>query len=212
MSNFPNQIPIVNQFVPQFEGTAIAETVVEELNDLLNLTFNYEHKLVWVKSEESYYYLSFGDGSNISNWKQHKTDVNLEQWNPDKTYKQSFLVYYNEVIYQAKTNVPKNINPSKNENYWQIITGKTNYGYQIFRNQSEVIVNISDVIPITNNLPYFTIYVGELTNELNPDGTIKLNNMEIIEADIEKISNTEYIVRFFENNLPKELSGYLTYE
>lgn len=212
MSNLPNQIPLVNQFSPKFAAPVIIESQVDTTNDLLSLTYNYEHKLVWVKSEESYYYLSYGDGSNINQWKQFKTDINLEKWLPNKSYNKGYLVYYNGIIYQAKSNVPINNNPSKNESYWSIITGKTNYGYVIFNNQSVVNVNISDMIPITNNLPQFTVYIGTLTNETNPDGTIKLLNAEIIEPEIERVTNEEWIIKFFKNGNPISLSGYLIYE
>ena len=107
--------------------------------------------------------------------------------------------------------------PNEHTDVWEIITGQENYGMIIFENQHTVNITIDDRIPITNNLPEFSIYVGTLTKSggnyiLNPDGTVKLDDMELIDADIERVSNTEYIVRFYENNVLKKLSGYITFE
>ena len=215
--NIPNKLPLVNQLERKYSGPAISETLVNTVNDLLTLTYNYEHKLVWVKDDESFYYLNSGDGSNINHWLKFKTDIKLEQWNVSKAYRSGHLVYYNGILYQAKVDVSAGMKPNEHTDVWEIITGQENYGMVIFENQNTVNITIDDRIPITNNLPEFTIYVGNLSKvggnyELNSDGTVKLTNMELIDGDIERVSNTEYIVRFYENGELKKLSGYITFE
>lgn len=215
--NIPNKLPLVNQLERKYSGPAISETLVETRNDLLTLTYNYEHKLVWVKEDESFYYLNSGDGSDLNHWLKFQTNIKLEQWNVSKVYRSGFLIYYNGILYQAKQDISAGMKPNEHTDVWEIITGQENYGMIIFENQHTVNVTIDDRIPITNNLPEFSIYVGTLTKSggnyiLNPDGTVKLDDMELIDADIERVSNTEYIVRFYENNTLKKLSGYITFE
>lgn len=215
--NIPNKLPLVNQLERKYAGPAISETLVDSINDLLSLTYNYEHKLVWVKDDESFYFLNSGDGTNINNWLKFQSNLKLDQWNVSKTYKTGYLVYYNGILYQAKQDISAGLKPSEHTDIWQIITGQQNYGMQIFDNVDTVNITINDRIPITNNLPEFTVYVGKLFKvggnyEMNNDGTVKLEDFEIIQPDIERISNTQYTIKFYENGNLKKLSGYVIFE
>lgn len=215
--NIPNKLPLVNQLELKYAGPAISETLVDSINDLLSLTYNYEHKLVWVKDDESFYFLNSGDGTNINNWLKFQSNLKLDQWNVSKTYKTGYLVYYNGILYQAKQDISAGLKPSEHTDIWQIVTGQQNYGMQIFDNVDTVNITIDDRIPITNNLPEFTIYVGKLFKvggnyEMNNDGTVKLEDFEIIQPDIERISNTQYTIKFYENGNLKKLSGYIIFE
>nr|DAY09464.1 MAG TPA: hypothetical protein [Caudoviricetes sp.] len=215
--NIPNKLPLVNQLELKYAGPAISETLVDSINDLLSLTYNYEHKLVWVKDDESFYFLNSGDGTNINNWLKFQSNLKLDQWNVSKTYKTGYLVYYNGILYQAKQDISAGLKPSEHTDIWQIITGQQNYGMQIFDNVDTVNITIDDRIPITNNLPEFTVYVGKLFKvggnyEMNNDGTVKLEDFEIIQPDIERISNTQYTIKFYENGNLKKLSGYVIFE
>lgn len=215
--NIPNKLPLVNQLELKYAGPAISETLVDSINDLLSLTYNYEHKLVWVKDDESFYFLNSGDGTNINNWLKFQSNLKLDQWNVSKTYKTGYLVYYNGILYQAKQDISAGLKPSEHTDIWQIVTGQQNYGMQIFDNVDTVNITIDDRIPITNNLPEFTVYVGKLFKvggnyEMNNDGTVKLEDFEIIQPDIERISNTQYTIKFYENGNLKKLSGYVIFE
>lgn len=215
--NIPNKLPLVNQLELKYAGPAISETLVDSTNDLLSLTYNYEHKLVWVKDDESFYFLNSGDGTNINNWLKFQSNLKLDQWNVSKTYKTGYLVYYNGILYQAKQDISAGLKPSEHTDIWQIVTGQQNYGMQIFDNVDTVNITIDDRIPITNNLPEFTVYIGKLFKvggnyEMNNDGTVKLEDFEIIQPDIERISNTQYTIKFYENGNLKKLSGYVIFE
>ena len=215
--NIPNKLPLVNQLERKYSGPAVSETLVDTTNDLLSLTYNYEHKLVWVKDDESFYFLNSGDGTNINNWLKFQSSLKLDQWNVSKTYKTGYLVYFNGILYQAKQNISAGMKPNEHTDIWQIITGQQNYGMQIFDNVDTVNITIDDRIPITNNLPEFTVYIGKLFKiggnyEMNGDGTVKLGDFEIIQPDIERISNTQYTIKFYENGNLKKLSGYVIFE
>ena len=62
-----------------FKGPLIKDMQVDNVNDLitLNINYNYEHKLVWVKNVENYYYLINGNGSLLSHWKKLSQKLTL---------------------------------------------------------------------------------------------------------------------------------------
>lgn len=225
IKNYKYQQPIVSQFTPQFAGPIVADTVVDSVNDLITIKAetNYKHRLVWVIEEESFYYLYDGNGTNINHWKKYISPLTLKYWEPSKVYKQNDIVFYSNILFQAKTNIGSSIikTPNLDNDNWEPILGQQKYGIQIFEGKSIVDITINDTIITSSNLPNFTIYVGDFRKsnsgeiQLNADGSLLLDNMEIIDAEIKRVDPTNnrlWRVAFYENSLPKELSGYITYE
>lgn len=198
-----------------FKGPLIKDMQVDNINDLitLNINYNYEHKLVWVKNDENYYYLINGNGSLLSHWKKLSQKLTIEQYQ-NKEYLSGEIVYLNNKIYLAKQDVPININPLDNLLYWEIIVGEIQTTRLMINNQNSLIIYTS----IVN--PYFEIFEGSFefnngTPIMDSDNLIKLNNAEKTEAQIirryDLINNNgkAYEIKFFENNLPYNLTGII---
>lgn len=212
---FPKKQLQLAQLEVIFRGPLLKDSIVNNLNNLktLNLSYNYEHKMVWVKSEQANYYLFDGDGSEISHWKKQVGRVVIEQYLANQTWAEGDTVYLGGKIYKAKQNVPINFNPIDYGNYWLLIAGDSITSRYIFNDLSSVIIYTE----IKN--PIFEIIIG--TFELNPesnyvidsDGLIKINNPEIVDAYIERrddLPNNNgkaFEISFEEDSLPILLTG-----
>lgn len=198
-----------------FKGPLINDMQVDNVDDLiaLNINYNYEHKLVWVKNVENYYYLINGNGSLLSHWKKLSQKLTIEQYQ-NKEYLSGEIVYLNNKIYLAKQDIPLNINPLDNLNYWEIIVGEIQTTRLMINNQNSLIIYTS----IVN--PFFEIIEGtfEFNNGspvMDSDNLIKIINGEKIEAqiirryDIPNNNGKAYQINFYENNLPYQLTGII---
>ena len=105
--------PQLVQLDLKFKGPLVSEMQVDLVNDLitLNINYNYLHKLVWVKSAESYYYLINGNGSLLSHWKKFAQKLTIEKYQSNKSYIQGDIVYLNNKLYLALDTIEININP-----------------------------------------------------------------------------------------------------
>ena len=215
MSILDKQIQ-VTQLQLKFKGTLVDDMQVSTINDLpnLNINFNYEHKLVWVKNEEAYYYLINGNGSLISHWKKFSQKLIIEQYQSNKTYSLGDVVYLQNKIYLAKEDVLINENPIDYGNKWEIIAGDVQTSRILFINQSSLIfyTNIKN--------PFFDVWEGQPEFEnsvpvLDSDGLIKINNAEQISAyiirrnDLPNNNGKPYEIKFYENGVLTPLTGII---
>lgn len=207
--------PQLVQLDLKFKGPLASEMQVDVVNDLitLNINYNYLHKLVWVKSVESYYYLIDGNGSLLSHWKKFAQKLTIEQYQANKTYVQGDIVYLNNKLYLSLDNIGININPI-DSNLWKIIVGDIQTVRLMFNNQSSLIIYTS----IIN--PFFQIVEGtfEFVNSIpvmDSDGLIKIVNGEDIEAqitrrnDLPNNNGKAYEISFWEANQPYLTTGVL---
>lgn len=209
--------PQIAQLEILFNGPLIKNSVVDLLTDLLalNVNYNYDHKMVWVKERQSNYYLISGNGTNINNWKELTARLTIEQYVPDREWFENEIVYISNRIYKAIQNVPINTNPLDNGLYWLLITGEIITYRYVFNNVSSVIIYAS----IKN--PIFQIITGtlEINSDdeyvLDTDGLIKIENQEFIEAhilkrdDLPNNNGKAYQIMFEENLAPINLTGVI---
>lgn len=180
--------PQLAQLELMFCGPLLKDAQVSTFNDLLTLPnkYHYEHKLIWVKSDKSFYYLANGDGTASQNWQKQVGRVVIVKYSAAESYQQDDTVYLSGKIYKAKQNVPIGTTPLDNEAYWLCIAGETETYRYIFDNKSSVLVYTE----IRN--PSFQVIVGTFLLDGNgiptigPDGLVILQNQEIVDATVIK--------------------------
>lgn len=217
----PNQDTIIkkqlqlSQLEVIFRGPLVKDSIVETLSDLTNLDirYNFEHKIIWVKSEEANYYLVDGDGSQLVHWKKHVQRLVIQPYVETETYQAGDAIYLNGKIYRASQNVPVDTNPLDNQDYWQVIVGESVTYRYLINNQSEIIVYTE----IRN--PMFSVILGTFETDVNDDyiigddGMIKINNQEIVEPyivrrdDLPNVGGRAYQIIFEEDSLPVLVTG-----
>lgn len=214
---FPKTQNQIAQLEILFKGPLIKNSIVNSINDLilLDIKFNYEHKMIWVKNEQSNYFLNSGDGSVISHWKKQTNKLVIDQYLSNKTWFKDDMVYISGKIYKALQNVPLNYNPFDYTLYWLLITGEQITSRLIFNNSSNVLIYTE----IKN--PFFQIikcnFVLDTDNNyiLDENGLIKIENSQIIDAfikrrnDLPNNSGSAYEIIFESNSLPINLTGII---
>lgn len=198
-----------------FNGPLIKNSIVENPIDLTTLNYNYEHKMIWVKSEQSNYFLTNGDGTQISHWKKQTNKLVLEQYKPTQTWFKDDTVYLGGKIYKALQNVPLNFNPIDNPLYWLLITGEQITSRYIFNNVSNFVFYTDIKNPIFQILKCDFVLDIEGNYVLDIDGLIKIENSEIIEGyikrrnDLQNNNGMAYEISFEENEQPIQLTGVI---
>ena len=216
-TNFPKIQPQLSQLEILFRGPLVKNSMVDTLNDLiaLNVSYNYEHKIVWVKERQANYYLLTGDGSQLTDWKKISGNLVISQYLPTEQWWETDTVYLSGRIYKAIQDVPLNYNPIDYPSHWLLITGEAITYRYIFNNASSVIV-YSDI-----KNPRFEVITGDLIQDdddnyiMDTDGLILINNQKIVEGFVERrqdLPNNNgmaYEISFFENELPTNLTGVI---
>ncbi len=209
--------PQIAQLECLFKGPLEKGSMVEFESDLILLdkTYHYNHKRVWVKEFNSNFYLANGDGSEPSNWKKESARVVIKRYELTDAYQIAECVYQNGKIYTAKVNVPNGYSPADYENYWLCIAGETETYRYLFFNASSVIVYTE----IRN--PKFEVILGDVVYDENNaivldeiSGLAKLINKEIVDApvvqreDLPNNNGVPYEISFYEDDeLSIQLSG-----
>jgi hypothetical protein len=215
--------PQLAQLEILFAGPLTKDSQVETVNDLilLNSSYNFPHKTVWVKESKTFYYLDNGTGTELINWVKLSSRVVINKYDVLSTYQRGDCIFLNGKIYSALQDVPINKNPSDYEDYWLSISGETETYRFLFQNTSSVLIYTE----IRN--PKFEVIIGNFVYEVDENGdpttTIKLNtetglaelsNKEIVEAyvrqreDLALNNGVPYEISFFEDdNLSEQLSG-----
>lgn len=163
------QLPLNSQFKLQFAAPLFNEMQVSDLDELISLNVNtsYLHKLVWVISENGFYYLTNGDGSQLWQWTKYTGDFTISQWNNILQYNLGDIVYLDQKIYKVINPVIVGESPDSSNN-WLCISGE-------ITSQRFTFTNLSKVTFVTNiPNPIFTVYVGDL--ELDEDNNPILDN------------------------------------
>lgn len=219
--------PQLAQLEVRFKGPLLTDSMVENLEDLINgdfidPRFAYQHKHVWVKERRAHYYIDNGDGSVLSNWRKEIARAVVEQWNPTETYQEGDTLHLGGKLYNALKDVPAGISPAINEEYWQCICGETETVRYIFKEVSEIILYTE----IRN--PKFQVIIGDFVVDdegnyvLDPEtGLVMLENQEIIDCHVRErvdmehregggLANNDgcpYELRFIEKSQPVKLTG-----
>jgi len=216
-TNFIKKQPQVAQLELLFRGPLVKDSIVDTLNNLiaLNVNYNYEHKIVWVKEKQANYYLFDGDGSVISHWKKISGNLIISQYQLNSTFFEGDTVYLNGRIYKALQDIPLLYNPVDYPTYWLLITGEQ-ITYRYIFNEVSSLIFFTDI-----KNPTFEIIIGTFELDVNDnfvidtDGLIKINDREIIDAQIirrQDIANNNgmaYEISFEENSLPVVLTGVI---
>jgi hypothetical protein len=203
--------PQVAQLELTFAGPLVKDSYVANKNVLptLPLTTNYEQKLVWVKADKAWYYLSSGDGSLLSHWTLLVGRMTIEAYDPSNSsgYTAGDTVYQNGIIYKAIQDAPQGTAPT-NGAYWLIIAGDGVAYRFIFQN----VTSFAVVTPVKN--PLFETIIGDIQMDgsdfvIGDDGMVEILNQEIVHAFVVKDDSVsgKYNVYFEENGTPFAMSG-----
>lgn len=207
------------QFKMIFRGPLIEDSIVDNPTDLLNLDlrYNYDHKLVWVKSVESYYYLIDGDGSQSSHWKKFAPDSTIGLYDTNKTYNQYDIVLLNYILYVANDSVDENESPTNTPLKWTAISAEIKTVRYVFE-EVDSLVFYTDI-----KNPMFTCFMGDISKDIDDnyildtsDGMILCDNAEEINPEIirrrdipDNALGCAYEISFIEDGDPVELSGII---
>lgn len=180
-----NNQPLHNQFTIEFNGPIHKDSQVNELSELLNMTHNYKHKLVWVTKKFCFYYLKEDcDGTQIEHWLKYGSNATVLQ-HQNVIYEPNIAVHKEGNIYISLQEVPENIDVT-NTDYWERINGNIKVKI-LFDDMSEWIIN---------------------TTILNPSIEVYVND-ELVEACIIKNQNNTYSVKFISNDEFISQTGYV---
>lgn len=201
--------PQIAQLECLFKGPLIKDSIVETVDDLilLNAQYNYDHKIVWVKSEQANYFLNSGDGSSINHWVKSVSRVVIQQYNSNSTYKQSDTVYLSGKLYSASQDVPVGYNPLSYPNYWTVISGETSTFRYIFQSTSSVIIYTEVRNPQFEVILCDFVKDGDNNIQIDPTtGLAEIQNVEVVWASVlrrEDLSDNNgkaYEISFFEDD------------
>src|ERR1035437_8121570 len=200
--------PQIAQLECLFKGPLVKDTLVETINDLLllNTQYNYSHKIIWVKSEQSNYFLSSGDGSSLLHWTKSTSRVVISRYDSNNAYNQADTVYLSGKIYSASQNVPVGYDPLSHANYWTVISGETATYRYLFQNTASVIVYTEIRNPSFQVILCDFVVDGDNTIIVDPTtGLAEIENVEYVDASIvrrEDLSDNNgkaYEISFWEN-------------
>ena len=200
--------PQIAQLECLFKGPLVKDALVETINDLLllNTQYNYSHKIIWVKSEQSNYFLSSGDGSSLLHWTKSTSRVVISRYDSNNAYNQADTVYLSGKIYSASQNVPVGYDPLSHANYWTVISGETATYRYLFQNTASVIVYTEIRNPSFQVILCDFVVDGDNTIIVDPTtGLAEIENVEYVDASIvrrEDLSDNNgkaYEISFWEN-------------
>lgn len=97
-----NIIPIKGQIRNEFPGPALADMMVPTLEALADTKYNYFHKIVWVISERSWYYIWRELPANgiiphsdyMNYWKRVTQNASIPEWKNGVVYFYGDCVFY----------------------------------------------------------------------------------------------------------------------
>ncbi len=192
--------PVIQEQVAQlkltFNAPLVKDSQVQSLSDLLTLSYNYDHRLVWVIDEADYYYLLVGKSGNAADhWAKFSGSAIITPYNPLLSYPINNVVTYYGKLYISIALVDPGIHPI-NTDYWEPLLGNVSLKFD-FTDQSEILIES----PV--EYPKFQVY---------STATIPVS---LIEAFVELTSDTGihdgaiWKISFEEASAPKILSGYI---
>ena len=183
---------LVSQFKIEFAGPIAADMQVEREIDLLSLSYNYEHKLVWVKETKAMYFLRSGyTGHNIDDWKMYGKNF-LSEWTASNEYDIYECVYDQHGIYIALQNVPAGTLLTKYE-YWLKVSTNVVTIYREFENVSYIEI---PTLQLGIEHPLFQVYI----------------NNKSVGCEIERVQsgdNEVWRVSFYEEGVLTPKTGYV---
>lgn len=123
--------PSLSQHQGQFRGPYLSDFMVQAVSDLLNMDFQYQHKIVWVMDEECWYYRYDDNNSDgLNGWKAVTTPSRILEWTGNKSYTVGETVYYNSLdpsspgkgIYVALLGTTIGLKPLDDPDHWLCIS------------------------------------------------------------------------------------------
>lgn len=202
----------------KFAGPLVYDSIVESVNDLIALDTNYayKHKMVWVREKQAYYYIEGNlDGSQINHWKEFSTKLTIEEYSSTKNYLLGDIVYFQNKLYRS-TQPVIGINPISDKTKWYSLSGEIITQRFTFENESEFKFRTN----IPN--PIFKVILGDIEREpnsgrviLNEEGFAKINNQQVVEADIVQDESVPYnngytyLLSLYEEEKPIAKSGVI---
>lgn len=169
-------LPISAQMEVLVADTPIKDMQTADLITILSLERNYPQRIVWVLSEQCYYYLQTGDGTLIGHWKKHETlNSKIPAYDSLLPYTQNDSVWISGSVYVALGNVSPSQDPVNNPLLWQKVSGGGADQYKFTFTGTPTVVITS---PKSN--PHVSVYIGDV----------------LVWALVEKSSDTDIIVKF----------------
>ena len=183
----------VSQLYCKFNAPLTSESQVDTELDLINLTYNYDYKLVWVKDQRTFFYLREGGVGNVLiDWIKWGVSAQIIPYDNTIDYDPNICVSYNGALYVSILPTTAGTIPT-NTAYWMQVSGEIATIQADFSNKSTVLVDVFILSPI------FAVYIDD----------------SLIDAHIVKTttpgSSGGFIwqIDFEENQQPVELSGYI---
>lgn len=214
MANTYTATPQRHQLTLKMDAPLWDDQQVNLESDLQNIKYTYPGKLVWVKSENGWFYyintelktLPSGETINFQIWKRQYSRTSIEPYTIGKNYIEGESVFAKGKIYNAVRDIiqvpsPPNmpVIPYEDDNhaYWVPIAGMNEYIKYEFDDMTDFIIQ-SDIVE-----PLFAVWVkfGD--------------NYENIQPSIEKISGVDFKFSFWEYDFNNEIvdmvpkSGYV---
>ena len=214
-----NVMELKGQIAPSFFGPPLKDQVVKTTAELINkTTYNYLHKIVWVMSERSWYYLwnLDADPVDMSCWRKVTTQASIPAYNDVTAYFVGETVYYGfETTYKGETKYRYKIytclsptepgqSPVTHPDKWLCLSDDT-LGIRLeFENVSQFIVDTQDII-----IPALQVYIkptepDQFGEEQETENYIR------IEPKIEFIEKSgNYRISFFEEDQYVPKTGFV---
>lgn len=187
------QQPQVAQLVLKFKGPLVKDSIVEQFSDLLTLDVAYvfEHKMIWVKNDKSYYYLISGDGSASHNWERYSSKVTIRSWSNLDDYVEDDIVHIGTKIYKALADINSGSAPPTTNPDWLCIAGDADVSRLMFELASTIQFKTEIVNPIISIYLCDIIKVGGVP-ALDVNGMISYENEELISTNIKLRTDIPY--------------------
>lgn len=182
-------IPQLSQLDIKFCGPLWADMQVNNLSELDNIQFKFDGKLVWVKSENTWYYWCAAH----TTWEKQDSRSTITVYDLNKTYLPGECVFLDGKIYSALQEIGVAEAPTNTYDTpkWLCISGVTASECIVFDNMS-VVEFATKIVP-----PLFDIWV---TSE---DG------QEHIMVPPTQIDEHNYRIEFYEDRELVRKSGYI---
>lgn len=197
--------PQLSQLEIMFKGPLWTDMQVGTVEDLQSVKQLYVNKLVWVCSEQTWYYyygevtdVVEGIETKIKRWEKQSSRSTITVYEPDKEYLKGDAVFCEGKIYSALMPIKKGETPllSYDPPKWLCIAGNTITRTFIFSNVSAATIETD----IEN--PLFNVYIKDPVS----------GEYELVTTSFEKLSEKEYRFEFYENGVIAPQTGYIVHK
>lgn len=187
---FTKTLPQIAQLEIKYRGPLVKDSVVEKLEDLTKIdtiSFNYQHRRIWVKEYAGEYYLDHGNGSELHHWKRAISRMVVNLWEQGENYQKGDIVCVGGKLFYAKLNIHNSqLNPFEDELSWEVCTGDVEtyrYTFNNLENEYQIWTEIKNpIFEVCLGIPR---YASDGQQFINPETKlVDFKNIEVIEACI----------------------------